>query len=305
MCWTVFSGFYIPTEQPNIEQPQKKEFIKWIDFNPTSEVIKKTISLVNHNLKKESEFAFPDFFEILAFVALKNSNKFNNSTDSKLIDKLKKSLDNLENPIDKFKGNKYFKYYDESFRAILSGIVGFKGEEKKEFAIIGHHPIARGYWYGDSDDFGNSRSFGFKRKHLGHDMFGNIGTPIMAMEGGTITELGWNRYGGWRIGITSLDTKRYYYYAHLRNKIPYPPEFKIGDKVESGQLIGYLGNTGYGKKGSVLKNTSPHLHLGLQIIFDPCQIKGPKEIWVDIYQIVRLLCGKRVQYVKPKPNATE
>ncbi|MCL1945228.1 MAG: M23 family metallopeptidase [Firmicutes bacterium] len=115
----------------------------------------------------------------------------------------------------------------------------------------------------------------------------------MAIEGGTIQELGWNRFGGWRIGIRSHDTKRYYYYAHLRNKNPYPKELKKGDTVTAGQLIGFLGNTGYGKEGSTIKNAKPHLHLGLQIIFDPSQEKGPKEIWVDVYQLVRLLYNYR------------
>ena len=43
---------------------------------------------------------------------------------------------------------------------------------------------------------------------------GSIGTPIIAVESGTIEHLGWNQYGGWRIGIRSNDKKRYYYYAH-------------------------------------------------------------------------------------------
>ncbi len=47
---------------------------------------------------------------------------------------------------------------------------------------------------------------------------GSIGTPIIAVESGTIEALGWNQYGGWRIGIRSFDKKRYYYYAHLRKR---------------------------------------------------------------------------------------
>ena len=50
---------------------------------------------------------------------------------------------------------------------------------------------------------------------------GSIGTPIIAVESGIIEQLGWNQYGGWRIGIRSFDGKRYYYYAHLRKDHPY------------------------------------------------------------------------------------
>ncbi len=46
--------------------------------------------------------------------------------------------------------------------------------------------------------------------------YGSIGTPIVAVESGYIEALGWNQYGGWRVGIRSFDGKRYYYYAHLR-----------------------------------------------------------------------------------------
>ena len=77
-------------------------------------------------------------------------------------------------------------------------------------------PIAKNYSFSHYDDFGASRSYGFKRTHLGNDLMGSIGTPIIAVESGTVEHLGWNQYGGWRVGIRSLDGKRYYYYAHLR-----------------------------------------------------------------------------------------
>ena len=47
-------------------------------------------------------------------------------------------------------------------------------------------------------------------------MMGQTGTPVMAVESGYVETMGWNQYGGWRIGIRSFDKKRYYYYAHLR-----------------------------------------------------------------------------------------
>ncbi len=50
---------------------------------------------------------------------------------------------------------------------------------------------------------------------------GSIGTPVIAVEGGVVEALGWNQYGGWRIGIRSFDGQRYYYYAHLRRDHPF------------------------------------------------------------------------------------
>ena len=43
--------------------------------------------------------------------------------------------------------------------------------------------------YSDFDDFGASRSYGFKRKHLGHDMMGQVGTPVIAVESGYVEAL--------------------------------------------------------------------------------------------------------------------
>ena len=74
---------------------------------------------------------------------------------------------------------------------------------------------------------------------------GQVGTPIIAIEGGRIRALGWNQYGGWRIGIDSFDGKRYYYYAHLRQNRPYAEGLSEGDLVQAGDVIGYMGRTGY------------------------------------------------------------
>lgn len=75
-------------------------------------------------------------------------------------------------------------------------------------------------------------------------MLGSIGTPIIAVESGYVEAIGWNRYGGWRIGIRSFDGKRYYYYAHLRRNHPYADMYE-GKIVTAGDVIGYLGMTGY------------------------------------------------------------
>ena len=60
------------------------------------------------------------------------------------------------------------------------------------------------------------------------------------MEGGTVEALGWNRYGGWRIGIRSDDRKRYYYYAHLRKDTPYAEGLAVGQRVQALSLIHIL-----------------------------------------------------------------
>ena len=60
-------------------------------------------------------------------------------------------------------------------------------------------------------------------------MMGQVGTPVIAVESGYVEAIGWNQYGGWRIGIRSYDKQRYYYYAHLRKDDPYADDLYIGE----------------------------------------------------------------------------
>lgn len=71
---------------------------------------------------------------------------------------------------------------------------------------------------------------------------GSIGTPIIAVESGTVEHLGWNQYGGWRVGIRSLDGKRYYYYAHLRKNHHYAAGLTEGAKVDCWRCYWLFGN---------------------------------------------------------------
>lgn len=137
------------------------------------------------------------------------------------------------------------------------------------------------------------RAYGYKRKHLGHDLIGNVGTPIIAVESGVVEELGWNRYGGWRIGIRSFDKKRYYYYAHLRKDYPYVKDLVKGKIIKAGDVIGYLGRTGYSIKENVNNIEKNHLHFGMQLIFNESQKDGINQIWIDVYPITKLLYQNR------------
>ena len=86
---------------------------------------------------------------------------------------------------------------------------------------------------------------------------------------------------------------RYYYYAHLRKNKPYISNLKEGDIVKAGDVIGYLGMTGYSKKENVNNINVPHLHFGMQLIFDEVQKDGNNEIWIDVYEIVEFLNKNR------------
>ena len=161
------------------------------------------------------------------------------------------------------------------------------------YGLKAFSPIAAGYGYSHCDDFGVARSFGFSRKHLGNDLMGGLGTPIVAVEGGVVEAMGWNRYGGWRVGIRSFDSKRYYYYAHLQKDTPFAPGLEVGQTVQAGDLIGFMGRTGYCDRENVNNIETVHLHFGMELIFDENQKESNSEIWIDVYQIVRLLASHR------------
>ncbi len=206
---------------------------------------------------------------------------------------------------------KTYRYYKEAYEAVLNGMLGeyevdVKQEDGsittvKKYGIKAFSPIAKGYYYNDFDDFGASRSYGYKRKHLGHDMMGSVGTPIIAMESGYVEVAGCNQYGGWRIGIRSYDGKRYYYYAHLRKDHPFCDMYE-GKHVTAGDVIGYLGMTGYSSKENVNNINVPHLHVGMELIFSPEQKDGYCQIWINMYELTQFLSGYRSAVIKDEAS---
>ena len=198
---------------------------------------------------------------------------------------------------------KYYEYYHQAFSAALGGLLGSfsiekEGQQVACYGLKAFSPIAAGYGYSHCDDFGVGRSFGFKRKHLGNDLMGGLGTPIVAVEGGVVEAMGWNRYGGWRVGIRSFDSKRYYYYAHLQKDHPFAEGLQVGDLVQAGDLIGFMGRSGYSDKENVNNIETVHLHFGMELVFDESQKECNSEIWINVYDIVRLLSAHRASYRK-------
>lgn len=113
------------------------------------------------------------------------------------------------------------------------------------------------------DTFGDSRTWGAsggsRRSHEGIDLVAPKGTPVYSVSDGKVVQIGWNQYGGWRLAILDETGKYQYYYAHLS---AYTPSVRLGTKVKAGQMIGFVGNTGYGPAGTQGKFIS-HLHFGM------------------------------------------
>ena len=296
----IFYSFASDTSNSETQE-EEKDFIKWVDFNITSEALNLTAKLDIDSHNKEEEITY-NWIELLAYLACKNGNNFKNFKASDL-NNLVEELKNGHTIEDLTQNMNFYHYYYESYSAVLSGFIGnysieLENEDgtksyQEKYGLKAFLPIAKNYAFSHYDDFGNSRSYGFKRTHLGNDLMGSIGTPIIAVESGIVENLGWNQYGGWRIGVRSFDSKRYYYYAHLRKNHPYAEGLEEGMTVKAGDVIGYLGMTGYSIKENVNNINVPHLHFGMQLIFDESQVDSPNEIWIDVYQIIEFLKKNR------------
>ncbi len=277
--------------------PVSADPIKWVDFQVPYESLEYAMNKDIETFDQEKHIRWID---ILAVAACRTGGRCGLASVKKAAAQLAgdTSPEELLGDV-----SKYYDYYHEAFTAALGGLLGsfeieINGEWKPAYGLKAYSPIASGYGYSHCSDFGVSRSFGFSRKHLGNDLMGGLGTPIVAVEGGVVEAMGWNRYGGWRIGIRSFDSKRYYYYAHLQKDHPFANGLAVGDMVNAGDVIGFMGRTGYSDKENVNNIETVHLHFGLQLIFDESQKECLSEIWIDVYDIVRLLGKHRSSIVK-------
>ena len=280
-----------------IALPVRAETIRWVDFGVPYESLRYAMDVDVSTVEQERHISWID---ILALAACRTGGKCTPASVKKAVKDLKSNKSTEE-----LLGNlyKYYDYYRGAYNAVLGGLLGsyavqIEGEWKPTYGLKAFSPIAAGYGYSHCSDFGNKRSFGFSRKHLGNDLMGAGGTPIVAVEGGVIEAMGWNRYGGWRIGIRSFDSKRYYYYAHLQKDTPFAPGLQKGDMVQAGDLIGFMGRTGYSDKENVNNIQTVHLHFGMQLVFDESQKECNSEIWIDVYDIMRLLNSHRSTVLK-------
>ncbi len=112
------------------------------------------------------------------------------------------------------------------------------------------------------DGYGDGRTYGGKRTHEGIDIMSRSGKrgelTVQSVSEGVVEQVGWLPLGGYRVGIRSPEGY-YFYYAHLEK---YAPGLKKGQKVDAGQSLGLMGDTGYGKEGT--RGKFPvHLHFGI------------------------------------------
>lgn len=123
------------------------------------------------------------------------------------------------------------------------------------------------------------RTYGGLRGHEGTDLMPpeNIAGyyPVVSMTDGVVEKIGWLPKGGWRIGIRS-PSGGYFYYAHLDS---YSRSYGVGDRISAGEVLGTMGDTGYGGEGTRGK-FAVHLHLGIYIHTEEYEELSVNPYWV-------------------------
>jgi peptidoglycan LD-endopeptidase LytH len=114
------------------------------------------------------------------------------------------------------------------------------------------------------DTFDQAREAG-ARRHEATDIMAARGTPVLAMDDGTIRKLFDSRQGGLTIYLFDKLNRYCYYYAHLDR---YAEGLQEGQTVSRGTVIGYVGSTGNADP------SAPHLHLAIYEL-------GPEKNWAE------------------------
>lgn len=157
-------------------------YIQWVDFDVSYEALCKAYE---YDVSTYGNKIHLDWIELLAYVAAQNGGTFDVNAAGEIHNLAQKLLSGETSMKKLTKDMKYYDYYEEAYRAVLGGFVGEyeiqeseSGTYTKTYGLKAFSPIAKGFEYSDYDDFGVSRSYGYRRQHLGHDMMGQIGTPI-------------------------------------------------------------------------------------------------------------------------------
>lgn len=137
----------------------------------------------------------------------------------------------------------------------------------------------------------SERSFGGARGHEGTDLMASLNErgryPVLSMTDGIVEKVGWLKLGGYRIGIRS-PSGGYFYYAHLYD---YAREFQEGEEVKAGELLGFMGDSGYGEQEGTIGQFAVHLHVGIYV-----QGSQGEEVSINPYWVLKWLEKRRLRY---------
>ena len=133
------------------------------------------------------------------------------------------------------------------------------------------------------------RTYKGERGHEGTDIMPDKNErgvlPVVSMTDGVVQNKGWLELGGYRIGIRAPHGA-YFYYAHLDSYA----DIEEGDEIKAGDLLGYMGDTGYSTTEGTKGKFPVHLHMGIYID------KDGQEISVNPYAALKYTEEKIIDY---------
>ncbi len=169
------------------KEDEEKNYIKWVDFTPTYAVLNDTSKLDIDSHNNPNSTVKYNWIELLSYLACKYGGNFKNYKNKDLLE-LTQKLESGITMEELTKDLTYYSYYFEAYDAVLHEFIGeYEYTETNQdtddisteikYGIKVFSPIAKNYSFSHYDDFGNSRSYGYKRVHLGNDLMGSIRYP--------------------------------------------------------------------------------------------------------------------------------
>ena len=163
------------TVQP--EAVNTEGVISWVDFTVPYEAMERAM---NYDIGTHESQSPIDWIAVLAYLGAKYGGEFSRYR-AKDMDALCARLKDGES-ITEITADikKYYDYYYEAYSAVLGEYLGtysIRTEDesgnpvwKETYGLKVFSPIAEGFYFDHYDDFCASRSYGYSRKHFGHDL---------------------------------------------------------------------------------------------------------------------------------------
>lgn len=246
------------------------------DIKITEKVISLSDQRITHIIRKYPELNNERYIDPIGYLTFSMLAEEYNPVDNELVEEIA-----FVRGIGKVAGTQGFQELYGYYTAVLSDLRYF--------------PVPRIESESADVSYGNTwfeqRKYGGNRRHEGTDLLASNNIrgffPVVSITDGLVENMGWLKQGGYRIGIRS-ECGGYFYYAHLYS---YAPQLKAGDKVIAGQLLGFMGDSGYGSEGTI-GQFDVHLHVGIYVR----TVIG--DMSINPYWILEMLEQHRTQYQK-------
>ena len=242
--------------------------------------LKKADKNIKHLLEKNPDLKDRKYLDRIGYLTFSMMACYYDLIDHEVVDDI-----TFYRAIGKVSATESFRELYSYYQAVLSDLEYFPVPRVQSADIFYDNT-----WY-------EHRSYGGNRRHEGSDLMASNNQrgyfPIISITDGIVEKMGWLEQGGYRIGIRS-NSGGYFYYAHLYS---YVTGLKEGDEVIAGQLLGFMGDSGYGKEGTI-GQFDVHLHLGIYVD----AISG--EMSINPYWILHILEKYRTKYASVETNGS-